>query len=355
MTLTQQSTRRLRRRHRIAAGALAGGLAMSVLAGCAGSSGSADTSAESDTAAAPAVGAAEPYSGAADSRPGAADAQQSGREGSVAGSDKSTAAGIGVVALQQRRQIRTGQISVQVRDVEVAVSSARSFATAAQGFVSEEKTSTRPVDEAPEAREGDRGGPTSPTNVPSVVVDQSVLTLRVPQQSLDQVMGQVGGLGVVRSRSQSSQDVTDSYVDTTSRVKSQRASVDRVRTLLSRATGIGDVVRLESELSRREADLDALEARLAALDDSTTLATLVVTFSRPGADEPAPQTRDGFVGGLADGWQALVASTAVVLQIVGALVPFAVVLALVGLPVWLVLRRRRAGPPTPSDAPAPTA
>jgi hypothetical protein len=274
----------------------------------------------------------------------------------ASGSDKSTAAGIGVTALQQRRQVRTGQVSVQVRDVAVAVSNARSFAIAAQGFVAEEKTSTRPVDEATgDAREGDRGGPTSPADVPSVVVDQSVLTLRVPQQSLDQVMGQVGRLGVVRSRSQSSQDVTDSYVDTASRVKSQRASVDRVRTLLSRATGIGDVVRLESELSRREADLDALEARLAALDDSTTLATLLVTFSLPDVDQPAPQTRDGFVGGLQDGWQALVASTAVVLQIVGALVPFAVVLALVGLPVWLVLRRRRAGSPAPSDSPAPTA
>jgi hypothetical protein len=353
MTLTQQSTRRLRRRHRVAAGALAGGLALSVLAACAGAGGSADTSAGSDTAERAAVGAAEPGSGAPQSGPGTGDSLQAGRDGSVAsdasGSDKSTAAGIGVVALQQRRQVRTGQLSVQVRDVDVAVSSARSFATAAQGFVSDEKTSTRPVDQAPEdAREEGGRGPTSPTDVPSVVVDESVLTLRVPQQSLDQVMGQVGGLGVVRSRSQSSQDVTDSYVDTASRVKSQRASVDRVRTLLSRATGIGDVVRLESELSRREADLDALEARLAALDDSTTLATLVVTFNRPGADVPAPQTHDGFLGGLQDGWQALVSSTAVVLQIVGALVPFAVVLALVGLPVWLVLRRRRADSPAPS-------
>jgi hypothetical protein len=250
--------------------------------------------------------------------------------------------------LQQRRQVRTGQVSVQVKDVDVAVSSARSFATAAQGFVQDEKTSTRPVEVAPEDRRTDRTGSTSPTQVPSVVVDQSVLTLRVPQQSLDQVMQQVGGLGVVRSRSQSSQDVTDSYVDTASRVKSQRASVDRVRTLLGRATGIGDVVRLESELSRREADLDALEARLASLDDSTTLATLVVTLSRPDADAPAPAEADGFIAGLQAGWHALGASATVVLQIVGALIPFAFLLALVGLPVWLVLRRRRAGSPAPS-------
>jgi hypothetical protein len=137
-------------------------------------------------------------------------------------------------------------------------------------------------------------------------------------------------------------------VDTASRVKSQRASVERVRTLLGRATGIGDVVRLESELSRREADLDALEARLASLDDSTTLATLVVTFSRPDTGAPAPRDEDGFLAGLQAGWHALGASAAVVLQIVGAVIPFAFLLTLVGLPVWLVLRRRRSGSPAPS-------
>jgi hypothetical protein len=184
--------------------------------------------------------------------------------------------------------------------------------------------------------------------VPAVVVDRSVLTLRVPQQSLDQVMEQVGGLGAVQSRTQASQDVTDQYVDTSSRVKSQRASVDRVRTLLHRATSIGDVVSLESELSRREADLESLEARLAALDDSTTLATLVVSLSRPDTAGPPPVTHHGLVAGLLDDWHALGQSTTVVLQIVGALLPFAVLLALVGLPVWLLLRRRRSGSPAPS-------
>jgi hypothetical protein len=348
MTPTLQPTRRSRRRHRIVAVALAGGLALPLLAACAGAGSSSTSSAGSDSAA-KGVSAAEPASGAAESRPGAGEGSPPARDSKAAvGSDDSTSAGISIAALQQRRQIRTGQVSVQVKDVDVAVSSARSFATAAQGYVSDEKTSTRPIDVEPDDTRAGRAGTASPTDVPPVVVDQSILTLRVPQQSLDQVMQQVGGLGVVRSRSQSAQDVTDTYVDTASRVKSQRASVDRVRTLLGRATGIGDVVRLESELSRREADLDALEARLASLDDSTTLATLVVTLSRPDTDVAPPSSDDGFIAGLQAGWHALGASAAVVLQIVGALIPFAVLLALVGLPIWLVLRRRRPGSPEPS-------
>ena len=347
MTPTPQPTRRSRRRHRIVAVALAGGLALPLLAACAGA-GTSNTASTGSDAAAKGVSAAEPASGAAEGRPGAGEGSPPARDSKAAVGGDTTSAGISIAALQQRRQIRTGQVSVQVKDVDVAVSSARSFATAAQGYVSDEKTSTRPVEVQPDDTRAGRAGSASPTDVPPVVVDQSILTLRVPQQSLDQVMQQIGGLGVVRSRSQTAQDVTDTYVDTASRVKSQRASVDRVRTLLGRATGIGDVVRLESELSRREADLDALEARLASLDDSTTLATLVVTLSRPDTEVPPPSDENGFVAGLQAGWHALGASAAVVLQIVGALIPFAVLLSLVGLPVWLVLRRRRSGSPAPS-------
>jgi hypothetical protein len=217
--------------------------------------------------------------------------------------------------------------------------------------VADEQTSTRPATPEPANRGQDRA--TSPSSVPDVlgpvVVDRSVLTVRVPQEALDRVMQQVAEAGSVRSRTQTSQDVTDDYVDTSSRVKSQRASVERVRDLLARATGIGDVVRLESELARREADLDSLEARLASLDDSTTLASLVVTISRPdAATAPAPRDEDGFMGGLLDGWHALGASASVVLQIVGAVIPFAVLFAVVGAPAWLVVRRRRAGSPAPS-------
>ncbi|HET8616690.1 MAG TPA: DUF4349 domain-containing protein [Actinomycetales bacterium] len=352
---TRRRTGRTRSR-RTTVAVLAAGLALGVLAGCAGAGGSGSDSAQKQAVSAPEpalgwtgqAGGNDASAGGAQSSPGAGEADS----GSTADGGDSSAAGVSAAALQQRRQIRTGQLTVQVKDVQTAVSSARSFATAAQGYVSDEKTSTRPMPPDVHPVSSSKPG-TSPSDVPSVVVDQSVLTLRVPQQQLDDVMDQVGGLGSVSSRSQSSQDVTDTYVDTSSRVKSQRASVERIRTLLSRASSIGDVVRLESELSRREADLDSLEARLASLDDSTTLATLVVTFSRPDAETPAAPGQGGFVGGLHDGWHALGASAAVVLRVVGAVLPFALVLALVGVPVWLAVRRRRTSTP-PASASVPT-
>jgi hypothetical protein len=57
----------------------------------------------------------------------------------------------------------------------------------------------------------------------------------------------------------------------------------------------------------------------------------------------------GFVGGLQDGWRAL-GSTAVALGVVlGAVLPFAVVLALLGVAGWIVVRRLSARWPRARD------
>ncbi|MBC7638634.1 MAG: DUF4349 domain-containing protein, partial [Rhodoferax sp.] len=51
-----------------------------------------------------------------------------------------------------------------------------------------------------------------------------------------------------------------------------------------------------------------------------------------------------FVEGLRGGWQAMLASVAVALRVLGALLPFGVLAALVGVSVTVLLRRRRTQP-----------
>ncbi len=240
-------------------------------------------------------------------------------------------------ALGGRRQVRSADLSVQVSDVAGSAARVRSLATGAQGYVAQEQTGTVPPQPVP--LEGPTPG--RPSTLPQA---QSTLTLRVPEVALDRVMDQVAALGTVVSRGQSTKDVTSQYVDTASRLKSQRASVDRVRTLLGKATNLGQVVQIESELSRRQADLESLEAQLAALNDQTTLATLNVNLApRPTTPVTAPP-QGAFLTGLLGGWKALVASVGVALTIVGAVLPFAVLAAVVLWPVLLVLRRRRTRP-----------
>ena len=137
--------------------------------------------------------------------------------------------------------------------------------------------------------------------------------------------------------------------------------MDRIRALLAEAKDLKDVVLLESELTRREADLEAHQARLAALSGQAELSTITAVLRTPQAAAKEP---NALLRGLRQGWDAVQQSTTVLLVLIGALLPFALVAALVLVPLWLLLRRRRrpapattsaatpppaAGPPTPGD------
>lgn len=214
----------------------------------------------------------------------------------------------------QRSLVRTAQLTVEVGDAATGVRDVRAAVAAAGGFVAEESA-------------GDRGG---------------WVVLRVPADALDTVLDRIAAVGTVTDRSSSVVDATEEVVDLDARVASQQASVARVRALLAEATSIGDVVAIESELARREADLDSLTGRLAALRDQVAFSTVTVDLRVPfaGDDDPTPVAA-GFGPGLAAGWEGLIALATATGTVIGFLLPFLPVVALLAGLVWLVVRRRR--------------
>ena len=167
----------------------------------------------------------------------------------------------------------------------------------------------------------------------------------MPSDKLDTALDQLTSkqVGTVLQRSASSQDVTSQYVDTQSRLKTMTASVERVRALMTQAKDLGQVVALEGELSRREADLESLQSQMDALKTSVERSTLSVTLSTTGNE---PVTDNGFLAGLRSGWDAFTASAAGLFQAIGTVLPFAVFFALLGAPLlWWWRRRLTSRPP----------
>lgn len=224
----------------------------------------------------------------------------------------------GVQAAPAGRRVVTSTLTIATDDVANAAADARDLAVRAGGFVATETTS---------------GG-----EQPS-----ATLRLRVPVDRAGDVVDDLAGLGDEVYREVESEDVESRLVDLESRVATARASIARVRDLLDRAEDLEDVVLLEGELTRRQADYESLEAQRAALADLAQLATVTVTFSTPEeAELVAAAGTPGFLGGLEAGWGALVATTAVVLTVLGAVLPFAVVLAAGGAVVWALVIGLRA-------------
>jgi hypothetical protein len=176
-------------------------------------------------------------------------------------------------------------------------------------------------------------------------LDRVDLSLRVTSASFEKALDGPAELGTVRHREQSVEDVTTQVIDVAARVKAQRASVESIEQLLARATTIGDVMSIERQLASRQAELDSLEQQQKYLADQTSLSTIQVTLTRPTAHDDSDDA--GLLSGLEDGWRALGATAVALVTVIGAVLPFAAVLALVGVPLWLVVRRRRVVQPAP--------
>ncbi|MDO0910889.1 DUF4349 domain-containing protein [Streptomyces sp. DT2A-34] len=297
--------------------ALAGLLLAAALAltGCS----SADDSASGSSAAG---GEAAQADSQADSQAGA----KEGAPGSGSGADKASAA----PKVTASHIIRTASLTVQVKDVPKALDEARTTTDDAGGYVGNE-TTTR--DE--EGHEHTR------------------VVLRVPVDRYAEVLTELEGTGKLVERSAKAQDVTDQVVDVESRIKSQRASVARIRELMDQATKLADVVTLEGELSSRQADLESLLAQQASLKDRTSLATITLSLSETPVKKVVEDDDPGFLDALAGGWDAFVTMLRWLAVAIGAVLPFAAVTALIVL-VWLKVLRPRL-PRRPAAAPVTTA
>ncbi len=172
----------------------------------------------------------------------------------------------------------------------------------------------------------------------------------MPADALDRLVEQVAGYGTVLGRTGQAVDATEELVDLDARVASQEASVVRVRALLARAESIGDVVAVESELARREADLDSLKGRLAALRERVAMSTLTVDLRT--APPPVEVRAAGFGTGLGAGWDGLRWLGSGIAAAVGFVLPFLPVLAVLAGIGWFARRlvRTRRGRPALAGA-----
>jgi hypothetical protein len=225
----------------------------------------------------------------------------------------------------QRSIIATGTVSLASKDVGGTRRDVQRIVDAQGGDVTDESTET------------DQEGHTS----------YARLVVRVPSAKFSATMEALEGAGSLLSSDRGSDDVTTEVIDNGARVRAQEASLERVELLLAEAKTLKEVIWIESQLTSRQAELDSLKSQQAWLADQTSMSTITVDIStrvRQVVEEPDDDTPAGFMAGLEGGMKAVAAMLVAVATILGALLPFAAIVLVLGLPVWLVVRRRRPRP-----------
>ena len=180
----------------------------------------------------------------------------------------------------------------------------------------------------------------------------AVLVVKVPPAGVATFVSGLDDSGTVQSINQSAQDVTEQLIDLEVRISNAAQSVANVRDFMGRTENLNELVTLESELTRRQTELERLEAQQRNLSDRVALSTITVevvpTASVPVVvDEPAEGIGDAF----ATGWDAFVAILFALGFILAVLAPFLAVAALIVALGWLFTRSRTTPATRPLDPP----
>ncbi len=171
----------------------------------------------------------------------------------------------------------------------------------------------------------------------------AALTMRIPSNKLDAVVDNLRALGTVDQYSTDSYDVTTEVTDLDAQISTLRASTARIEGLLANAKDISDIITLENELDGRQAELVSLEARQRGLDDQVSMSTIDLSLTtEPVVIIEVDDSPETFWDGLVSGWNGLVGFVSVALIVVGLLLPWLALMALIAAAIVIPIRARSA-------------
>jgi hypothetical protein len=233
--------------------------------------------------------------------------------------------------------VRTGQLDLEVADLEAALTAAEGAVAAAGGYV------------AASERAGDAERATA------------TVTYRIPAERWESTLAALREVGdTVLAERTASEEVTSQVVDLGARLANLRATEAALQAIMTKATKIPDVLEVQAQLTGVRQEIEQLTAQKASLEARAALATLTIGFSLPPV-VAVTQVREGWdpaaeidraAATLVGLGQGLVGGAIWVVIVV---LPLALLVGLIVGVAWLVARRlrHRAAPgPVPTDAPA---
>lgn len=230
---------------------------------------------------------------------------------------------VGQPGITDRKLVRTASLELTAPNVADTISQVRVITQGSGGYTGQENTQEK----------------------------RATMNVVVPSERLDGVLDQLGKLGKLIRREVTATDVTEQMVDVDSRVATQRASVERIRALLAKATSVSEIASVERELTSREAELESLQKRRESLAGSVAMSTISLQVKAETVAAAEEESRSGFLGGLTGGWDAFLTFGGGLLTVIGAMAPFLLVF---GIPAFALVRwlRKRRRPLTPVAATA---
>jgi hypothetical protein len=228
----------------------------------------------------------------------------------------------------ERKIIRNGSLTLEVRRLDDALSAIRTATEKAGGYVTNESQGK------------DQYG-----------ARQGAITCRVPAARLDRTLAEFQALGRVEGVNVTAEDITEQYFNLEIRLRNQQDLEARFQKLLDKpGNKVSDLLEIEREMARVRGEIDELEGRKRFWDSQVSLSTLTVQLHEP---RPAIVGEGGgILGTLKSAFRQLgenlVETIAWLIASLGVIIP-------AGIALWIAWRlwralRSRGGRPRKSAA-----
>lgn len=125
-------------------------------------------------------------------------------------------------------------------------------------------------------------------------MQQGYFILRIPAAQLRGVMDELGKLGVVETRNLQAQDVTQEYVDLSTRIRVLKETQSQLIALLKQARNVEEALKVRQSLDAITMELERAVGRMRMLENQIGFSTLTLRLSQRGPQNAVPSSNDPF-------------------------------------------------------------
>jgi len=106
-----------------------------------------------------------------------------------------------------------------------------------------------------------------------------VLVIKVPGQNFNRFIDAVSkGVSYFDEKQISAEDVTEQYIDLTSRLKTKKKLEERYLQILQKATKVSEILEIEKQISAIREEIEAKEGQLKYLESRVSESTITIEF-----------------------------------------------------------------------------
>jgi len=167
--------------------------------------------------------------------------------------------------------------------------------------------------------------------------DGAEITIRIPKGNFHSAVQQIETYGKVLNEQRSSEDVTEQFIDLKARLENLQRQEQRLRDILGLAKTVDEVLQVERELERVRAEIESLQGQVNYLERSVAMSLISVRLTPP----PPPFTPPGM--DWKEPFETALTGLFVVVRGLIILAVSSLPIAVIGIPVYYVYRRRRRG------------